>query len=266
MHVELHGQGESSAGTLVFYPLDGPLRGQELRREVSGPDCESVASSLAMVAAVIVESATAVRSAPSGPEKGPEAADVHPRDRPPLDQRPAPGSPASARITLGAAFEVATGLGPDPTAAPRAFLGTELVGALSSVSLRLSVGRSFTRTVGTAVGNAEITRTDLRFEPCYAFAQRPWFRVEGCALIDGGVLVGTGTRTTAASDATRPLLELGMGLRPTVSLGNAITLGLLAGAQVSLWRYRFYFSSPDTTAYALAAWSAILEVGLGVRL
>ena len=55
MRVELRADDGQVFGQLTFHPLDGPLDGEDLRREVQGTDCDSVAASLALVAAVILD-------------------------------------------------------------------------------------------------------------------------------------------------------------------------------------------------------------------
>ncbi len=86
-----------------------------------------------------------------------------------------------------------------------------------------------------------------------------------CGIIEGDVLRGQGTSTNAAESHSRVSVELGLGLRPTWDVTRQITLGLLAGGAVPLARYRFHFTSPDTTAYRLAAWSGLAEFGAAWR-
>ena len=188
MQVALRGDGEEVLGRLTFFPIDGPLRGQELRREVRGTDCESVATSLTLVAAVILD--------PQAPANGGEA-DAPPSPPPPASranpapvqtwpsstqERPAASarSPSAARFWFGAALEGALGLGPDPAVVPRAFADLEL--AVARVSLRLSFGHGYTRTVETSAGSAEITLTDLRLEPCLDVWSPSAWRMRACGV------------------------------------------------------------------------------------
>jgi len=246
MQVELGDEDGQVLGRLAFYPFEGPLHGQELRRSVRGTDCESVTTSLALVAAVILD--------PGAPEGD--------RSTVPLASVPSPGS---HRLSLGAALETAVGLGPDPAVVPRAFVDLELPAPLATASLRISFGHGYTQTVETAAGSAEITLTDLRFEPCLDVWSPATWRIRGCGIVEGGMLSGAGTKTNHPQSESRSLIELGLGLRPTWIVRDSISLGLLAGASAPLARYRFYFASPDTTAYRVAAWSALLEFSIGVR-
>jgi hypothetical protein len=278
MRVELRADDGQVFGQLTFHPIDGPLDGEDLRREVQGTDCDSVAASLALVAAVILDPTATDAAAVVQPVPAPCPVPAPiPTCTAPPRQEPAPAAPprqeplpparssGAARLSLGAALEAVAGLGPDATVVPRAFANLDLPAPLASASLRVSLGRGYTQTAHTATGNAEITLTDFRFEPCL----NPWspaaWRVPACGLVEGAVLSGTGTNTSHARSESRALLGLGLGLRPTWVVRDQITLGLLVGASVPLARYRFYFASPDTTAYRLAAWSALGEFSVGVR-
>jgi hypothetical protein len=250
MQVELRAEEGQVVGELAFYPIEGPLHGQELRRHVRGADCESVATSLALVAAVILDPG-ATESA------GPPA--VPPPTLAPMR------SPRSNRLSLGAALETAMGLGPDPAVVPRAFVDFELPAPLGAASLRLSFGRSYAQTIDTVAGSAEITFTDARLEPCLDIWSPASWRIRGCGIVEGGMLSGAGTRTKNPLSENRSLVELGLGLRPTWIVRDSFSLGLLAGASAPVARYRFYFASPDTTAYRVAAWSALVELSMAVR-
>jgi hypothetical protein len=261
MHIELRAGDDQFFGTLLFYPLEGPLRGQELRREVSGSNCESLAASLALVAAIIVDSGAPAVTGPTALPSSPPPARARSGER----AASARSSRRSFRVSLGAALEGAVGLGPDLAIVPRAFLSLDLPAPLERVSVRLSFGRSYTQTVETPAGNAEITLTDIRFDPCFDLGSRATWRLGACGIVESGVLGGQGTMTNAPRSDNRTLTELGFGLRPTFLVGDATSFGLLAGGAVPLSRYRFYFSTPDTTAYRVPAWAALLEFSLGVR-
>jgi hypothetical protein len=283
MHVELWSGNGQALGMLTVRALDG----EEGHREVRGADCESVAAGLALVAAVILDPSAALTAgvgaapSPAPPEQGQPRTVVastspgpaqtalaaslsvqpspSPRD---VSRRARPADPP--RLSLGAAFEIAAGLGPDPGIVPRAFLDLELPTPLHGASARLSVGRSYTRAVATAIGTAEITLTDIRFEPCLDAWSPATLRVRACGIVEGGVLSGQGTNTTDPRSEDRTFLELGLGLRPTWIVRDQMTVGLLVGGAVPLSRYRFYFA-PDATAYRLAPWSGFGEVSVGVR-
>jgi len=272
--IELRPGGGRVIGALTVRELDG----KEGRRELRGEDCESVASGLALVAAVILDPSAAPKvnlpppPTPSPPPPSPPAsaepapprvAPDLPPSPPPRAARPVPRGPP-IRFSVGTALAIATGTGPDLQVVPRLFVDAELPGILHRVSARLSGGRGFAHAVDTASGTADITLTDVRFEPCYEVGSPASLRVLACGVVDGAVLEGDGANTTAPQSATRSAVELGLGLRPTWIVRDWLTLGLLVGAAVPLTRYRFYFA-PDTTAYRLDPWSAFAEGSAGLR-
>jgi hypothetical protein len=119
--------------------------------------------------------------------------------------------------------------------------------------------------VATIDGTAEIGLTNVRVEPCLDVWSPGSFQVEACGIIEGDVLSGQGTSTNEAASASRISVELGLGLRPTWDVTRQISLGFLVGGAVPLARYRFYFASPDTTAYQLARGSGLAELGAAWR-
>ncbi|MGA7119958.1 MAG: hypothetical protein WBY94_07675 [Polyangiaceae bacterium] len=271
MHVALRAEDKEVLGQLTFFPIDGPLRGQELRREVRGADCESVATSLTLVAAVILDpevpgNGVEADVAPSSPP-GASHANPAPGQTWPSSTReehvPSAGTPGAVRFWFGVGLEGALGLGPDLAVVPRAFADLEL--AEARLSVRLSFGRGYTRTIETAAGSAEITLTDLRLEPCVDVSSPAALRIRACGIVDAGMLEGVGTNTKGPRSESRPVTELGLGLRPTWIIRDSISIGLLAGAAAPLARYRFYFASPDTTAYRVPTWAGLLEFSMGVH-
>ncbi len=134
MRVELRADDGQVFGQLTFHPLDGPLDGEDLRREVQGTDCDSVAASLALVAAVILDPTATDAAAVVEPVPAPCPVPAPiPTCTAPPRQEPAPAAPprqeplpparssGAARLSLGAALEAVAGLGPDATVVPRAF-------------------------------------------------------------------------------------------------------------------------------------------------
>jgi hypothetical protein len=276
MRVELSSSHGQASGRLIFRPLDGPLEGQDLQRDLRGADCRSVLEGLALVAALILDPAAASPEEPEpvAPATGPPDTAAPPPAPPPVlppeaDARRRPSvairSSDRTRVSLGAAIEVAAGLGPDPAVMVRAFIDVVLPAPLSTASTRLSLGRSDARSVDTAVGSAQITLTDVRWEPCLDLWSPAMWRVRGCGIVEGGVIDGAGTNTNAPRTASRTLVELGLALRPTLLVRDRLILGFMVGMSVPLARYRFYFSSPDTTVYELSAVSVLGEFSLGVR-
>jgi hypothetical protein len=280
MRIELRRGDGQVYGTLIVAQLGGQLDREERRREVRGGDCESVAEGLALVAAVILDPSEAltvqttlstppISEAPSrtlsSPSPAPVPVSILSGPSPLTPMSLPPGRASAARLSVGAAIEVAAGLGPDADVVPRAFIDLELPAPIAKASARLSVGRGYPHTADTTVGTAFITLTDVRFEPCVEVWSSGTLRVRTCGILEGGVLDGQGTNTTAPKSENRGFLELGLGLRPMWIVREQLTVGVLLAGALPLARYRFYFASPDTTAYRLAAWSGFGEFSVGVR-
>ena len=247
------------------------LNGDEGYREIRGADCESVVSGLALVAAVVLDPTTvlAATASPTAPDTSPSPKPVSaPERNTPVTTTPSARSRSPTpppRLSLGSALAAALGLGPDPQFLPRAFVDLEFAALPAHPSGRLSVGRGFTSSLNTPNGTAAITVTDVRFEPCADVWSPAVFRARVCGVAELGILTGEGRDTKDPQSATRASLELGLALRPTWVVHDQIVLGILLAGAAPLARYRFYFDTPDTTAYGLAAWSLIGEGSIGVR-
>ncbi len=239
-----------------------PAPGAGGRREIRGSDCESVTEGLALIAAVILDPSLTFAGASAPPAAPAVTAAPPPPERP--SSSPAPSIPL--RLSLGGAFEAGLGQGPDPLIEPRLYVDLALPSPVARASARLSVGRSDPQSVGTAVGVAQISLVDVRLEPCFEFASPGPLRLHACGIVEGGAMSGRGTTTGTSLSQTRALFELGLGLRTAWAIGDRVALGLLVAGTGALEHYRFYFQSPDTTAYRLSAWSAFAEIALGVRL
>jgi hypothetical protein len=265
LRVEVAVIGEHAEGTVAFREPSGG----EGRRSLAGADCASVVTGLAFVAAVILDPDAATAPPPAPAVPAPSAAPPPPvATMPAVTPAPALGRGATKapwRFSVGAALQVGAGEGPDAQIVPRLFLGAELPGALRRFDVRLSAGRGFTRSVATGAGTAAITLTDVRFDPCVNALGPGPIRLDACPLVDLAVLSGQGERTAHAQNATRAVASLGLAVRPGWTYRDRLVVTVAAGTAVPLARYRFYFTSPDTTAYRVAPWSAFGELSVGVR-
>jgi hypothetical protein len=268
MRVELVADGGEITGRVT---LSG-ANGDEGDREVRGADCETVARGLSLVAAVILDPSAAPEGAATTDATGAptsearEAPTSDAPNAPPVATAPSsPRPPQPPRLFLGWALEAAWGLGLDPQILPRVFVDVELPALPAGPSARLSVGRGFTWSEDTASGTADLTLTEVRFEPCLDAWSSARFRGRACGVLDVGVLSGEGKNTIDARREIRGAIELGVGVRPTWLVSDRIALGVLLATSWPLARYRFYFA-PDATAYRLAPWSAVGEFDVGVRI
>ena len=276
MHIEVLAPVDGQVlGRMTFRPMNGPLEGHELVRELRGGDCASTIDGLAFVASVVLDPGSAVTEPATSPQVPadanasstlPGATRVPGREALAPQRNAVTGQPRDhVHLSLGGAMEVATGVGPDPTIIARLFIELEPPTPLSWASARLSFGRGVAHSVNTAVGRAEIALTDGRLEPCVDVRGSLGWSLGACGFVEVGVLDGSGETAAGAVSGSRWLAELGLDVRPTWLVNGWVMLGAMAGAALPLARYRFYFSSPDTTAYQVAAWSAFGEFSLGVR-
>jgi len=296
VHVSLSPTPGRVRGTLAIQDPDGAER----RRSLDGPDCATVVTGLAFVTAVILDPEVATEApdtrasvapgastGPGGaPATAPSAAPPAPPTVPP--QVPAASVPASPRAAaprrleaeapprqptpadpfrfgVGLSGEVSSGEGPGAQVLPRAYVEMDLPGVLHRASVRLSAGRGFTRHAATTSGTAALTLTNVRIDPCVDVLARRPFRLDACAQVDAAFVSGQGEQTTGAQSATRTTESLGFVVRPGWAYARRWVFDLAAGAAIPLERYRFYFTSPDTTAYRVPPWSAFAEVSAGVR-
>jgi len=296
MQVELSTARDGAIGRLTFRPREGPLEGEALHREVSGTDCGSVAEGLALIAAVILNPAgptvdlqpapsavpqpppSAVPRPPPSAVPQPEAVGTRPASATAPGAAPLPAAPPSApaaqpnerlHLALGAELTLASGVGPDPAVIPGGFVDVDLPAPLARWSTRLSAGRALSRPVQKPpYGTVEFNLTDFRLEPCFRALGSAALRLRACALLEGGILEGDGSDPLGAEKPRRPVLEAGLGVRPTWTVSDRVVLGLSASATVSIVHYGFYFAqdSPGSTAYTLDRFSASGEFSVGVRI
>jgi hypothetical protein len=272
IHVALRSEDGRFVGALtVREPAGG-----EGHREVRGADCPSVVAGLAFVAAVIVDPAAALGTAPAmsssnvaadTPVAAPSTAAAETPGAPPFSPGETTSGAAlgsSFRLSAGAGIEMARGLGPDTAVIPRLSIDFEFPRLFRGAHVRLSGGRGLARSVKTDFGTADIGLTDVRLDPCLDVVWAGSFQLGACGIVDGVVLAGTGTNTWQPESADRLSVELGLGLRPRWVVLRSVVLEVMIGGAAPLARYRFFFA-PDATAYRLAAVAGFAEFAAGVR-
>jgi hypothetical protein len=249
--------------------------GQEGRRDLVGADCGSVATGLALAAALIMNRSAAVAATEPPLQRGPPVAAFEPPMVPP------PRSPSSspsespealrrstpmARLAAGAAIEVATGPLPNPAVMPGIFVHLEMPGVLKRLSARVSLGRAFNQSVNTSLGTGNFALTGARVEPCFNVTPEVnAFHLDACGVV-GVVYVGaSGTNTNDPQSVARSWAELGVAARPTLILARRIALGFAGGVAVPTARPHFYFapSTPDTIVYQVASRNVFAEATVG---
>jgi hypothetical protein len=257
--------GESATAIQIEVHPSGPLlegivtvedpRGASGRRELQGTNCDALASAAAFVIAVIMDpqAVRANEEAPASPALTPAP--------------PSKPLPPIGHISAGTALEIAHGFGPDPAVIARLLLDFAFSRWLAGVSLRIEGGRGLEHSEHVGAGTATIGVTDARIEPCYGVWSPRTLTVRGCGVVEMLFLSADSEAGDPATSQSPTLasVELGLAVRPTWTIGEYFSVGLLAGAAVPLARYRFYFTLPDTTVYRLPALSTFGELSAEVN-
>ena len=176
---------------------------------------------------------------------------------------PSAGTPGAVRFWFGVGLEGALGLGPDLAVVPRAFANLEL--AEARLSVRLSFGRGYTRTIETAAGSAEITLYGSSARTVRRRLVSSRVADSACGIVDAGMLEVAGTNERSAKRES-PCHRARARTPPDLD-HSRFDLYRTAGRRGSAPRaLPVLFASPDTTAYRVPTWAGLLEFSMGVDL
>jgi hypothetical protein len=272
--VQLDGERDLTPGTLVIKLLDG----QESHREIPAAACAQVLSSMALIAAMILDGGGLDDPPPSASAEPardvPPPSPPHPRLAPTAQRsvRTEPGGDAAAkregqlRLALAAAIGAQSGVAPDPV--PRFFAGLGLVFERPGPwSPSLDVAASFTTTARevTNYGDARFRLLTLTLTACpLRFALGTRVGLRPCLPLDFGVLRGKGENTLAERDQSMPWLGAGAALRAEMSVSRAWLVELQGGATVLARADRFVFE-PDSVAHDVPRVVFGLRLGAALR-
>ncbi|HWA78182.1 MAG TPA: hypothetical protein VG937_37860 [Polyangiaceae bacterium] len=249
LFVELSGDRELAPGTLVIKLVDG----QESRREIPAAACAQVLSSMALIAAMILDGGGLDDPPPRAfPD---QANDLGPPATPQLQPR-AEQQLRTERIDTTTAMHRASlllaaraGLGPQsgvaPAVVPRFFLGLGLSSDRSgywapAVELTASVAAGAREM--PPYGDARFRLLALTLSGCplrFALGNRVGLRP--CLPLEFGALHGAGENTLAKRQQDMPWLGVGAGLRSEVILSRAWLLELEGSATLLARADRFIF-------------------------
>lgn len=252
--------------------LDVERRGVVDQRVVEADTCEEVVTALALVAVLSLEASPPPEPAPVEVAPGllTDASTLPPPAPapPPVELGPPPLAPRPERH-----LDVTAGVAVHTAAAP-----VTLIGAGASVRYRsnapfahafaLAFSRSRSRVLTSRAGDATFGLSVAELRAC------PWLWGAGpvelgpCAVVEGGVLVGSGSNTQ------QPAREVGAWVAPGLLLDGRLELGrfvLAAGAGLAapLVRDRFYFEIEDSSPLIVHQAPRLdyrAEVLVGVRL
>ena len=255
--VELRREGARVRGTLVVDETGGP----SMARQVTGSECDHVASVLALATALAIDPRAELQ-----PHENLEPV----RPSPPSEAPPkAPEMPHkggddgwSARASIGVA--VAFGFAPHPSLGPTAMLALRR----DRAPVLEEVGLGFTFRTGAAelVRGA---RADFHF-----YVARPTLCFRGieiagplhvapCLVFEAGAVTGVGSDLPIASRATRFWAAAEVLLRLEYPLPAGFFVNLEGGGVLPLTRYRFVFRNPDTPVHEVPVVTAEVALRVG---
>jgi hypothetical protein len=277
LDVSLTGDAELASGTLAIQLSDG----QGSHREIPAAACEQVLSSMALIAAMILDGGglddpppvASVSERATLASAPPPAVGVHPdsapHDQAALREQPGRAQEGAKRPAVSAMLGLGLQNGMAPGLVPRFFAGLGLVFERSSelapsIDLVASVAES-AREV-TAYGDAQfrlvafnLTGCPLRLAVSSGLALRP------CLPFEVGVLRAAGDHTIAKRTQYMPWLGGGAGLRGELSLSRAWLLDLEGRATLLARADRFVFE-PDSVVHQVPRVVFGLRLGLALQM
>jgi hypothetical protein len=259
------------------------LSGHAAERELRAARCEEVVEALALVVAILIDPNAdtrpiAVAAAPpadaapvpapaaEGPPVEPPAA-PRPAPRPAPSSRPAPVPPAgpSSRFIAGAHATAEGAVAPELTLGPRLFLGLDLHRDFPwPSSLRLSAGRSFSRTMRDEQGRANLVLDTGRADGCFLRVTEKRLSLEPCASVSLGVVRVDGEHPLGGTDHTLFWADVGGLVRASVGFLDRFVGEAEIGVDVPLVQYRYSFQGREPV-FQSARVGMHLGLGLGVR-
>lgn len=213
-------------------------------REIDADDCAEAVQSMAVIAAMILE------SRPAEPPKAPPKPEVTPTAAPlekPAPRQAMPPPRRASRPTwfaLGAGFGLEGAVAPSPafTASPFAELGSVTTSALAP-SLRLSLLLGQAADVSTAAGDARFRLLSSRLHLCgLRLGAASEAHVRLCAAIDAGALLAQGIDTLNERSQNMLWLGAGLGAIGSLPLNERWAVKLCGGGRALLVHDEFVFA------------------------
>jgi hypothetical protein len=254
---------QAKNGTSGTLHVSGAAQGK-LTRKVTAATCEQVVSALALGAALSVDPDASLVLQPD-PEPPPPPAT--PQAEPAKAAEPA-GTPtkprAATRLALGLSLTARSGMGPELSWAPRAFIGLSYQSRSGHTwGLRLS-GTQVHASATSSVGQADFTWNVGRIEAFpVRFGSSPW-RFEPAVLFEAGQLRARGVAVSPVNQVERPVLFGGALGRLSLLAFDLLLLELEGGLAVPFLRDRFYLHE-NTTVFHVPAAAGFAAAGVGLE-
>lgn len=254
IEVELH--DDPPRATLRFTE-----HGSTTERELTGSDCDEVASAVALTLALLLEP-DAAEPEPRAPAASAPPPRTTPAPTTATSPAPAPRREASWEPSVAAQAGVQTGIGDGLT--PYVGLGVALASradSLLSPQLRLDAlwGRGRAE---SAIGSADLEWLAARVAICpLTLSAFPW-SLRSCASFELGRLSADGSGVSDPRSASAWWYGPGAELRPGVRVLDRLGVSLEAGVTLMLARDRFYFR-PNHEVHRVP--DAAAHVGLAIE-
>jgi hypothetical protein len=275
LEVTLTPEGERTAGGMVVVLADG----SRSERRAADASCDAAASSLAVMAALVLDARL-----PAPPEPVLAPAPVAPSTeitappttstsvtRPetvpaPRKAPPAPGPDLEIAVSAHGTWESAVSSEPPLGALAGGELRWSRPGVLSP-AFGLNGLVVLPRSISTSAGSASIRLFAARLLACPLRVQLPLdAMLRPCVEFDAGTLrAEAAPGVLNSSDGTMPWLATGLAVRGELPLGGGLSLELGVGGRALARHDRFYFR-PDVRVHDVPPWSAGASVGLSYRL
>lgn len=251
-------QGGAARGTLVVIARDGTRS----VRLVPGRSCAEVVAAMALISALTLDPNAS--TAPLHP-----ATRAQPRNVPARRTHSEP-SHAGWHFGLGIRLSVASAVAPHAVLAGEPLITVDDdSGRLLAPEFRLAALRSTTATVTKSLGEATFNWTAARLSVCpVRWPARSALALRPCALMDLGVLEGSGVLTHQPSSAGALWIAPGVAARLSFSPLPPLSFELEGGATFPLERDSFFFApnTPDNVAFQVPRVGVVASVGVVARL
>jgi len=277
--VTIEAEGELVRGRVVLGDGAPP-------REVVPAPCADVASSMALMIAIVLGGEARAREAESAEEKQPEAPPAKPTPVAPANRaakpvtRPteaivvaprgtpdAPSEPVSLRAGVWGAAGLSDGVAPFPAFAVSG--GAELeVEAFGGWRPSVRVGAMYV-TGDTSVasrGNAEFGLSGFAGRLCpHAFSVAVRWSLAACGSLEVGELTARGVSTPGGREQRMQWLAFGVAPRAELALGRVVSLEAELGVRGIVRHDRFVFEPDATEVYDVPRFAPHLAVGASAR-
>ena len=245
--------------------IDGPA-GAVAKRVVAGHTCRGVVSALALVAVLAIDPLAA--EAPSPQEPDSRRARAVPQPLPVA--APDNGRMWTSRTVVASGLEGGTVIGLFPNPAPSVSTFVEARRERSSVlspSARLSLSASVSSSASVSPGSASFRWMAAGLDGCpFELRFAKGWRATPCALLQAGVLAGSGAGVATPEAESRRWIALGGAARLSWSFFGAFFAEAHGRMVAPLARDTFVFVLPErVVVHAIPAVLGSFELGVGVH-